>query len=334
MAAENDEEHIPCKIVAKVQKLKSGKSIITILGPVVNYFSYTHPADFMHISTQPVVAGQLAGECVFPERSGIPPPIFTKIDKIDYLFNKSALNNLMPGKLKRDGATSTFNAVARFEDSTIPSAPVSSFLLPSPDGVLMSYLRKLLERRPLWLRSAMDEFLPAEFSNWKKRTAFSRVCYIFSDGPWRGCMCKLGYDPRKDPEARIYQTIDFRDPHYRSIDWKTGKRSSSNPEPSTMDKSSQDFEKIYGEFSKDVLRPNPEVHFLVAPTRPSQLYQLCDICDAGIQNVVQGIDDPRKGLRTECSKATGWYSAVEISKIREKMVLKSCLMRQQYNLKL
>lgn len=33
------------------------------------------------------------------------------------------------------------------------------------------------------------------------------------DGPWRGSWVKYGYDPRKDPEARKYQILDFRVRH-------------------------------------------------------------------------------------------------------------------------
>lgn len=37
------------------------------------------------------------------------------------------------------------------------------------------------------------------------------------EGPWRMMWVKYGYDPRKDPEARIYQTLDFRMRHAGEI---------------------------------------------------------------------------------------------------------------------
>eukprot|EP00375_Theileria_parva_P003285 XP_765966.1 hypothetical protein [Theileria parva strain Muguga] len=262
------EDNIPCKLVAKAKLWKSGKCTIELLGPVVDYFSFSHPSDFLHLSLQPVVAGELVGDRLPSNVPTIPPPIFTKIDMIDQLFNKSLSSGSTPSttqKVKKYASGSIFSSVARFEDTNVPLTPLN-LALPSPDG------------------------------------------------PWRGCMCKIGYDPRKDIESRFYQvcipftknfqTIDFRDPHYRTISWKTGRRSLSNPEnlghELTIDK-----EKTYGELSKEVITPNPEVHFLIPSNRPSQLYQLCDICDAGIQNIVHSTDFSSGILNNECSKSTG-----------------------------
>ncbi len=30
------------------------------------------------------------------------------------------------------------------------------------------------------------------------------VSYVFQDGPWRDTQVRLGYDPREDPQARLY----------------------------------------------------------------------------------------------------------------------------------
>ncbi|MBA0709153.1 hypothetical protein Golax_024213 [Gossypium laxum] len=38
------------------------------------------------------------------------------------------------------------------------------------------------------------------------------VAYYFSNGPFRRFWIRKGYDPRKDPESRIYQRTDFRVP--------------------------------------------------------------------------------------------------------------------------
>ncbi|BAM38924.1 conserved hypothetical protein [Theileria orientalis strain Shintoku] len=311
--ANNFEDNIPCKLVAKAKLWKSGKCTIEILGPVVDYFSFSHPTDFIHLSFQPVVAGEFVGPKMLGETPSIPPPIFTKVDFVDQLFNKNILTGTATQKIKKYTGGSLFSAVARFEDKELPSFPLN-MILHSPgnytftnelilDPNLLERLENLFNRRPVWLRTALDEFLPKGYSNWKKRTSFSRICYIFSDGPWRGCMCRLGYDPRKDRNSRFYQTIDFRDPHYRTISWKSGQRT-----PHKENASSQypvDRDKTYGEFAKEVVAPNPEIHFLVPPTRPSQLFQLCDICDAGVQNIVQ-CSDPSSGvLSSECSKSTG-----------------------------
>ena len=38
------------------------------------------------------------------------------------------------------------------------------------------------------------------------------VAYYFTTGPWRVMWVKYGYDPRTDPSAKIYQTLDYRVP--------------------------------------------------------------------------------------------------------------------------
>lgn len=30
------------------------------------------------------------------------------------------------------------------------------------------------------------------------------MSYVFQDGPWRDTQVRLGYDPRQDPQARLY----------------------------------------------------------------------------------------------------------------------------------
>ncbi|UKJ87891.2 hypothetical protein MACJ_000333 [Theileria orientalis] len=283
--ANSFDDNIPCKLVAKAKLWKSGKCTIDILGPVVDYFSFSHPTDFIHLSFQPVVAGEFAGPKLL-EPPSIPPPIFTKVDSVDQLFNKNILSGTAAQKIRKY----------------------------TSDPTLLEHLEKLFNRRPVWLRTALDEFLPKGYSNWKKRTSFSRICYIFSDGPWRGCMCRLGYDPRKDRNSRLYQTIDFRDPHYRTISWKSGRRKPNNENSSS--EYSVDKEKTYGEFAKEVVTPNPEIHFLVPPNRPSQLYQLCDICDVGVQNIVQNSDVSSGILSGECSKSTGNKLNVDLNAFR------------------
>lgn len=324
----NAPEDVPCGLVARARLWSSGRCSVELLGPVVEYFGFSQPADFMHLSLQPVVAGELAGEKVLREAPSVPPPVFTKIGSIDQLFGRSAPAGAQ--RLKRSGSGTIFSAVARFEDPAVPASPLS-VVLPAPDETLMELLQRLFKRRPLWLRSAVDEYLPPGYSNWKKRTSFARICYIFSDGPWRGCMCRLGYDPRRHRDARFYQTIDFRDPHYRTISWRTGRRSAQGAGAGA--EHALDREKTYGEFAGEVRAPNPELHFLVPPRRPSQLYQLCDVCDAGVQNVVQAPDGAAGLVSAECSKATGWYTGAALAKIRNMMVVKSLRMRHQHKAK-
>lgn len=71
------------------------------------------------------------------------------------------------------------------------------------------------EERPIWIKESLSEHLSNKglklSSNYLKRLLF-RAAYYFSNGPFLRFWIRKGYDPRKDPESRIYQRIDFRVP--------------------------------------------------------------------------------------------------------------------------
>eukprot|EP00371_Babesia_bovis_P001907 XP_001610554.1 hypothetical protein [Babesia bovis T2Bo] len=292
------------------------------MGVATKLFTFTTPADFIHIANVPVVTGDEVGTDPLNRPYGLVPPFFTKIGSTVNLF-KEQLMNASQDKTNKIENSHMFNAVAHFDDDAIPTKPMGSNLMAPPDEALMAELEVLFNQRPVWLRNAIDEYLPKSFSTWKKKVAFARTCYIFADGPWRGCMCKLGYDPRKHRDSHIYQIIDFRDPYYRSISWKTEKHGSTRDQ--TTDKTIMATCSSHMDVVSKMRNFNPEVHFLIPPSRPSQLYQFCDIFDAGIQKLVNEQD-----LRENnpCSKATGWYSQSTMSKIRSMMNVKSLRMRQ------
>jgi general transcription factor 3C polypeptide 5 (transcription factor C subunit 1) len=34
-------------------------------------------------------------------------------------------------------------------------------------------------------------------------------CYVFQDGPWRDTLVRFSYDPRKDPDSRLYDSLAY-----------------------------------------------------------------------------------------------------------------------------
>ncbi|CAH8563648.1 unnamed protein product [Heterobilharzia americana] len=66
---------------------------------------------------------------------------------------------------------------------------LGSAAIPVKEGI-----QKLFDERPIWMRPALAYHMPAD----------TRLVYFTQILP------SLGYDPRKDPEARRYQVIDFR----------------------------------------------------------------------------------------------------------------------------
>ncbi|ORM39792.1 General transcription factor 3C polypeptide 5 [Babesia sp. Xinjiang] len=318
----------PCALLVKVKRWSNGRRTVEIIGAATKIFTFNQPADFIHIANAPTMAGAEVGQNETNQLDdGLVPPFFTKINSIANLFKGNFLNAPQEKSGKINGSQ-MFNAVAHFDDDTIPTEPLQSNVLAPPDELLVAALENLFNQRPVWLRAAMDEHLPTTFSTWKKKVAFARTCYIFADGPWRGCMCKLGYDPRKHRSSRIYQIIDFRDTYYRTISWKTDKQANNRPEQVT-ESSTMAVDETYANAVANIPHFNPEVHFLAPPSRPSQLYQLCDIFDAAIQKLVNENDaDNLMDYNPTCSKSTGWYSQSTLSKIRDMMNVKSLRMRQ------
>ncbi|KAF9616288.1 hypothetical protein IFM89_029064 [Coptis chinensis] len=73
----------------------------------------------------------------------------------------------------------------------------------------------LFDERPIWHTISLNHCLLDKGlrvgAHMFKRLLF-RTAYYFSTGPYRQLWIRKGYDPRKDPESRIYQRIDFRVP--------------------------------------------------------------------------------------------------------------------------
>lgn len=141
---------------------------------------------------------------------------------------------------------------------------------------------ELFEERKIWAKESLAERLHdrgLKFRDIMLRRLLCGVAYYFSNGPFRRFWIKKGYDPRKDPESRIYQNIDFRVHHeLRSY---CESRSSSGLRH----------------------RWDDICAFRVFPCKCQLALQLCELKDDYIQ---QEIKKPPK--EETCNSATGWFS--------------------------
>ena len=66
----------------------------------------------------------------------------------------------------------------------------------------------MFKTRPIWTRVALVMNLdqPGQYL----KIILPAVAYYTLTGPWRRVWVRFGYDPRKDPQAKIYQVVDFR----------------------------------------------------------------------------------------------------------------------------
>ena len=60
---------------------------------------------------------------------------------------------------------------------------------------------KMFEERPVWTKAALIYHVAGVDKN-SLRFILASVAYYFTNGPWRNAWVRIGYDPRKDPEAR------------------------------------------------------------------------------------------------------------------------------------
>ncbi|KAJ5673220.1 RNA polymerase III transcription factor subunit [Penicillium longicatenatum] len=96
----------------------------------------------------------------------------------------------------------------------VPSKPQESLPpIETLDVILrrvIEFVKELFEKRPIWTRRAIRNFLHSDEQRYLLRLAIPYVGYIFRAGPWRDAIIKLGVDPRTSPEFRHYQTFMFR----------------------------------------------------------------------------------------------------------------------------
>lgn len=127
-----------------------------------------------------------------------------------------------------------------------------------------------------------NQFSPSDRP--KVRKLLPLYAYYFSNGPWRHCWVKLGYDPRTDPASLFLQVLELRAFFNKYI------RKEQNLESS---------------LTSHILDDN------INPLTISHLFQLCDIQDDGIQQFLTIL----RRQRLVFSVKTGWMSASDRDKI-------------------
>ncbi|XP_055800857.1 uncharacterized protein LOC129870211 isoform X2 [Solanum dulcamara] len=141
---------------------------------------------------------------------------------------------------------------------------------------------ELFEVRKIWAKESLAERLydgGLKFRDNMLKRLLCGVAYYFLNGPFRRFWIRKGYDPRKDPESRIYQNIDFR-VHHELRSYCESRLSSGLQH-----------------------RWDDMCAFRVFPYKCQLSLQLCELKDDYIQ---QEIRKPSK--EETCNSATGWFS--------------------------
>ncbi|KAK8583523.1 hypothetical protein V6N13_108876 [Hibiscus sabdariffa] len=155
---------------------------------------------------------------------------------------------------------------------------------------------KLFDERPIWPKESITERLlekGLKFSHVVLKRLLLRVAYYFSNGPFLRFWIRKGYDPRKDPDSRIYQRTDFRVPE---------------PLRSYADaNAANNLKHKWGHLCS----------FQVFPYKCQTFLQLFELDDEYIQ---QEIRKPPKVVT--CDSKTGWFSECVLDCLRLRVAVR------------
>ncbi|KAH9642748.1 hypothetical protein HF086_010401 [Spodoptera exigua] len=120
-------------------------------------------------------------------------------------------------------------------------------------------------------------------------------------GPWRSMWVRYGYDPRKDPSSRKYQTLDFRLRH------AAGVRSMIMSREDTTDRERQPKRKFTETAPVNEEIAEGTVYFRpgITPTQRHIFYQYCDIQIPEVEEILAA--EPPPGYM--CHLKRGWLPA-------------------------
>lgn len=143
----------------------------------------------------------------------LPPAVFSRMDTIQQYIPKTEIDSNPEnvfGKNKKCQAG--FPNYIYFSTSEVPTAAPkgieTAMRVKFLQNTHLEQVRQLFEERPIWSKNAI--MYKTQFTSEQLKILLPSVAYYFMTGPWRIMWVKLGYDPRKDINARKYQTLDYR----------------------------------------------------------------------------------------------------------------------------
>ncbi|XP_028317974.1 general transcription factor 3C polypeptide 5 [Gouania willdenowi] len=272
------------------------------------------------------------------------PAIFSRLDSpVDYFYRPDIRQNLSTGTMKKIISVGRrrrthFAIFVNFSDASVPSecleeARTSWNKLCQTDHEKQAEhaARQLFESRPIWSKNGIkaNVNLPPD----KIKRLLPAFAYYMVTGPWRSLWVRFGYDPRKTPDAKKYQLLDFRircsTKHgYSHSDIPVkAKRSAFNyklpitfnkavPQAaSVMDLPGQEGSSIAQEHSPvtNLLKESSYIFREgMLPPHRQMFYQLCDLHVESIQALIE----QNTGTEQHCDERDGWCVPGTTHKLR------------------
>ncbi|XP_062524320.1 general transcription factor 3C polypeptide 5 isoform X2 [Bombyx mori] len=239
----------------KVKKTINGSEVkrevisTTPLGQVRKIYKFESLCDFQYLPVSKEGAGSAPPQCILeqimpsgvdtlqfltePGPQFIIPSSFSRFDKplnLDYIEKKSILEkNTSLGqdddihrkrRLERGGQPTglKFSLTEEF-----PKEPHEYHLNQKSERMSVypelqrdyEAVKKIFEERPICSQNYIKYHTKIKLVLLK--IIMPCLAFYMIDGPWRTMYIKFGYDPRKDPSSRRYQTLDFRVRHQAGL---------------------------------------------------------------------------------------------------------------------
>ncbi|XP_053414968.1 general transcription factor 3C polypeptide 5 isoform X1 [Nycticebus coucang] len=343
---------------------------VEILGIISTVYKFQGMSDFQYLAMHTEAGGKHTSMydkvlMLRPEKEGffhqelplyIPPPIFSRLDTpVDYYYrpetqHREGYNNPpISGEnlIGLSRARRPHNAIfVNFEEDEVPSKPLEAAVhtwkrvCTNPmDRKVEEELRKLFDIRPVWSRNAVKANISVHPD--KLKVLLPYLAYYMITGPWRSLWIRFGYDPRKNPEAKIYQVLDFRircglkygyAPNELPV---KAKRSTYNYSlPITIKKTTSQLVTMHdlkqglgpsGTAGAQKLAPSKyklkDTVYIFRegglPPYRQMFYQLCDLNVEELQKIIHRND----GAETVCTERDGWCLPKTSDDLRDAMSL-------------
>lgn len=321
-----------------------------IVGVVKERYEFKTLMDYQYLTPKPMwnyyksLHGCELGQQNFPPY--LAPPTFGRIDTCgSYNYRPDPLGistQSLTGNITEDFRNNTDEGTgyarkrrqaesmaALFDIKTVPLAPTKNAsvmlekLKNSPDCCAVDKAKELFDARPIWSKLSVSCQLDVSNEHLKKIIQFYGFYWL--SGPWRTMWCRMGYDPRNDPKAKIYQMLDFRvrdsKESKRSYKMLVPRRSYKNYIPRNLQSRNLSLGSsvlAVAEQPADDANIDKEP-YIFSPNKMlssrNMMFQLCDIHDEEVQKIIHEND----GLETTCDEKEGWFPPGTMNRIRVAM---------------
>ncbi|XP_054613736.1 general transcription factor 3C polypeptide 5 isoform X1 [Dunckerocampus dactyliophorus] len=277
----------------------------------------------------------------------IPPAIFSRLDTpVDYFYRPDVSQRQQTDFQSKTNfiglnrARRAHNAIfVSYTDPIVPTECIEAakvnwtrICVRDHDKQAEEKIVAMFESRPIWSRNAVKANI--DIHPEKLKALLPVFAYYMVTGPWRSLWVKLGYDPRKTVESKIYQMLDYRlrcstrsacvlsdllvKPKRSTLNYtlpiainKTGPTPASVTDLPTQEGSSTSRDPVRVSYqlkeSSYIFREG------MLPPHRQMFYQLCDLDVPRIQEVIQ----QNSGAEQICNERDGWCAVGTTDKLRD-----------------